>query len=60
MVGIYGANYDFIKQIILFLVIVQGLIIYPEINRTYEKGNQIELGNLMSLNFNLLIVIIFL
>ena len=58
MVGIYGANYDFIKQLILFLVIVQGLIIYPEINRTYEKGNQIELGNLMSLNFNLLIVII--
>ena len=58
MVGIYGANYDFIKQIILFLVIVQGLIIYPEINRTYEKGNQIELRNLMSLNLNLLIVII--
>jgi O-antigen/teichoic acid export membrane protein len=58
MVGIYGANYDFIKQLILFLVIVQGLIIYPEINRTYEKGNQIELENLMSLNFNLLIVII--
>ena len=58
MVGIYGANYDFIKQIILFLMIVQGLIIYPEINRSYEEGDLSEVKNLMSLNFNLFVVMI--
>tara|TARA_B110000116_G_C16748089_1_gene541950 strand:- start:690 stop:1532 length:843 start_codon:yes stop_codon:yes gene_type:complete len=59
MVGIYGANYDFIKQIVLFLMIIQGLIIYPEINRSYEEKDNDEVENLMSLNLNLFLVVIF-
>ena len=55
MVGVYGANYDLVKQIVLFLMIIQGLIIYPEINKLFEDGRLDEVNKLMSINLNLFI-----
>ena len=55
MVGVYGANYDLVKQIVLFLMIIQGLIIYPEINKSFEDGRLDEVNKLMSINLNLFI-----
>ena len=37
MVGMYGANYDLIKMMVLFGMVIQGYIIYPELNKTFEK-----------------------
>ena len=57
MVGIYGANYDLIKQIIIFLMIIQNLIIYPDINKSYEKEKLNKVNKLMNLNFNIYLII---
>ena len=53
MVGMYGANYDLIKMMVLFGMIIQGYIIYPELNRTFEKNNLIEVKKLMTFNLNI-------
>ena len=48
MVGMYGANYDLIKMMVLFGMVIQGYIIYPELNKTFEKNNIIEVKKLMT------------
>jgi len=53
MVGIYGANYDLIKMMVLFGMIIQGYIIYPELNKTYEKNDLSEVKKLMTFNLNI-------
>ena len=57
MVGMYGANYDLIKMMVLFGMIIQGYIIYPELNRTFEKNNLIEVKKLMAFNLNIFITV---
>ena len=57
MVGVYGANYDLIKQILLFLMIIQSYILYPQINNAYEKGDQTTVHKILSFNLNILITI---
>jgi len=53
MVGMYGANYDLIKMMVLFGMVIQGYIIYPELNKTFEKNNIIEVKKLMTFNLNI-------
>ena len=60
MVGMYGANYDFIKMMVLFLMTIQGYIIYPELNKTFENNDMKEVNKLMSFNFNIFVSIFFL
>jgi len=57
MVGIYGANYDLIRNMILFGMIIQGYIIYPEINKTYEKNKISKVKKLFTFNINIFITI---
>jgi O-antigen/teichoic acid export membrane protein len=57
MVGMYGANYDLIKMMVLFGMIIQGYIIYPELNKTFEKNNLNEVKKLMAFNFNIFITV---
>ncbi len=59
MVGIYGANYDFIRMMILFGMIIQGYIIYPELNKTYEKKDISKVKKLFTFNINIFITIFF-
>ena len=56
-VGIYGANYDLIKQFLLFLMVVQNLIIYPELNKKYEQEDYNDVKELMSLNLAVFYVV---
>ena len=56
-VGIYGANYDFMKQILIFLMIIQNLIIYPDINKSYENNELGKVNKLINLNFNIYLII---
>ena len=56
-VGIYGANYDLIKQFLLFLMIVQNLILYPELNKKYEQKDYNDVKKLMSLNLAVFYII---
>lgn len=57
MVGIYGANYDLIKMMVLFGMIVQGYIIYPELNKTFEKNDLSSVKKIMKFNSNIFITI---
>jgi len=57
MVGMYGANYDLIKMMVLFGMIIQGYIIYPELNKTFEKNDLNEVKKLMTFNFNIFITV---
>ncbi|SVB75385.1 uncharacterized protein METZ01_LOCUS228239, partial [marine metagenome] len=57
MVGVYGANYDLIKQILLFLMIIQSYILYPQINKAYEKGDQTTVHKILSFNLSIFITI---
>ena len=50
MVGIYGANYDLIKQLSLFFMIVQGYIMYPRINKAYSDKKQNIFNDLFNYN----------
>lgn len=56
-VGLYGANYDLIKQILLFLMIIQSLIIYPKINKANEVGNKSRVNKLLAFNLNIFFTI---
>ena len=57
MVGIYGANYDLIKQILLFLMIIQSYILYPKINKAYEKSDESTVNKILAFNLNIFITI---
>jgi len=57
MVGVYGANYDLIKQILLFLMIIQSYILYPQINSAYEKGDQTTVYKILSVNLSIFITV---
>lgn len=57
MVGMYGANYDLIKMMVLFGMVIQGYIIYPELNKTFEKNNTIEVKKLMTFNLNIFVTV---
>ena len=57
MVGVYGANYELTKQILLFLMIIQSYILYPQINNAYEKGDQSSVHRMLSFNLNIFITI---
>jgi len=57
MVGMYGANYDLIKMMVLFGMIIQGYIIYPELNKTFEKNNLIEVKKIMTFNLNIFVTV---
>ena len=57
MVGIYGANYDLIKMVMLFGMVIQGYIIYPELNKTYEKNKISKVKKLFTFNMNIFITI---
>ena len=57
MVGVYGANYDLIKQILLFLMIIQSYILYPQINNAYEQGDHATVNKMLSFNLNIFIII---
>ena len=59
MVGIYGANYDLIRMMILFGMIIQSYIIYPELNKTYEKNNISKVKKLFTFNINIFVTIFF-
>ena len=55
-VGIYGANYDLIKQLSLFFMIVQGYIMYPRINKAYSNKDRIEFNTLFNYNIKLFLI----
>ena len=57
MVGMYGANYDLIKMMVLFGMVIQGYIIYPELNKTFEKNKIIEVKKLMTFNLNIFVTV---
>ena len=52
-VGMYGAYFDLIKQILLFLMIIQSFILYPQINKAYETGDNKQLNKLLTFNLNI-------
>ena len=56
-VGMYGANFDLIKQILLFLMIIQSFILYPQINKAYETGDNIQLNKLLTFNLNIFLTV---
>ena len=56
-VGIYGANYDLIKQLSLFFMIVQGYIMYPRINKAYSDKDKINFNILFNYNIKLFLII---
>ena len=55
-VGHYGVNYDLVKQLILFFMVIQSQIIYPKINYYYENNDKFLLQNIFKLNFNIFII----
>ena len=56
-VGMYGANFDLIKQILLFLMIIQSFILYPQINKAYETGDNKQLNKLLTFNLNIFLTV---
>ena len=56
-VGIYGANYDLIKQLSLFFMIVQGYIMYPRINKAYSDKDKTNFNILFNYNIKLFLII---
>ena len=56
-VGIYGANYDLIKQLSLFFMIVQGYIMYPRINKAYSDKKQNIFNDLFNYNIKLFLIL---
>jgi O-antigen/teichoic acid export membrane protein len=53
----YGANFDLIKQILLFLMIIQSFILYPQINKAYETGDNKQLNKLLTFNLNIFLTV---
>jgi len=56
-VGIYGANYDLIKQILIFFMAIQSIVVYPHINRAYEDGEKGHFNRLLTFNLNVLFMV---
>ena len=56
-VGIYGANYDLIKQLSLFFMMVQSYVLYPRINKAYSDKNIDLFRKLFNYNMKLFLII---